>query len=230
MKRAVIINGVSAPVDGRHFMMEWLQKNGFRVQTVEPMRGETIGVVKEEPEVIIAWSLGGFLAPKLAEKFPKAKLILVATSARAAPDGKMARLFYEAVKRDFGQKLLYWGLRLPKKWLVGGYQKILKTEEGGGQRWVTLMDNVMFFRKLSKERIREVVGIIISTDNRELLRRLKNKTLIFGGENDTFMPVKLEKEMNGLVEGSKLVITEGGHFNAVDEKYLGEIGKFLGVK
>lgn len=225
-----MINGVAAPVTADHFLMNWLEKNGYKVQVVEPMLGETIEVVKEEPEAILAWSLGGFLAPKLAEKYPKAKLILIATGARAAPKDKMTQILFDLVKGTGGVKVLYWSLRLPKSWLAGGYKKMIRLQENDHGIGKILIDNIEFFRRLPVNRIYEVVELLKKVDNNELLKKLRNKTLVIGGENDSIMPKELAVEMNELVRGSKLVITEGGHFNAVDDRYLEEIGKFLGVK
>jgi len=93
-----------------------------------------------------------------------------------------------------------------------------------------LAENIDFFRSLPLARVKEVMRFLERVDNRELLKRLRNRTLIFGGQNDGLMPVALAQEMNGLIKDSRLVMTEGGHFDTVHDDYLGEIGKFLGVK
>jgi len=229
-KSAVVINGIAAPMTGDHFMIKWFRNAGYEVKTVEPMAGETIEKIKEEPAVIIGWSLGGILAPKLAEKYPKAKLIMMATGARVAPGEQTAQILFDLVKNDWGVKFLYWGLRLPEDWLTAEYKKINRMPEGEGGVWKLLIDNIEFFRSLPEERIREVVGILEQTDNRQLLAGLTNKTLIFGGEVDDLMPLSLVKEMKALVKDSRLVVTKGNHFDVVRERQLAEIGKFLGVK
>jgi pimeloyl-[acyl-carrier protein] methyl ester esterase len=227
MKRAVIINGVAAPVTSEHFLVNWLQNNGFKVQTIEPMLGEDIDKIHIEPEVIIGWSLGGLLAPKLAEKYPKAKLILISTGPKLGPKDKMAKTMFDVVKQGWGIKILYLGLRLPKKWLTISYKRINRMSDENGGVGKLLLENVDFFRGLSEERIRGVIQTLKETDNRQLLPRLKNKTLIFGGEDDKLMPIDLAKEMNKLIKNSRLVVTKGGHFNVITEYNLEVIGSFL---
>ena len=228
MKLAVLINGIATPVGKEHFLVNWFQKNGYDVKVIEPLLGENALSVNKEPEAIIAWSLGGLLAPKLAKKYPKAKLILIASGAKVEPKEKTAKILFKTVKSNLGQNLLYLGFRLPKNWLVLGYKKInqMSGNKAGIER--LLIENVDFFRGLKKETIKEVVEMLRKIDNRKLLAKLKNKTLIIVGKKDTLMPISLAKEMNELIRGSQLKITTGSHFDTIDERDLKEIGEFLG--
>jgi len=229
-KIAVVINGIAAPMTGDHFLIKWLKNAGYEVKTVEPMAGETIEKIKDAPAVIIGWSFGGMLAPKLAEKYPKAKLIMIATGARVEPIEQTAQILFDLVKNDWGVKFLYWGLKLPEEWLTMEYRKLNRMPESEGGVWKLLIDNIEFFRGLSMGRIGEVVGILAQTDNRELLAKLTNKTLIFGGKDDKLMPISLVKEMKELIANSRLVVTEGNHFDVVREEQIVEMAKFLEVK
>ena len=100
-----MINGLAAPVTGDHFLVKYLRNAGYEVEVIEPALGETIEKVKYEPQVIIAWSLGGLLAPKLAEKYPRSKLILIATGASVEPADPTAKKLFEVVQKDWGVRL-----------------------------------------------------------------------------------------------------------------------------
>lgn len=76
----------------------------------------------------------------------------------------------------------------------------------------------------------QVFRKVVPFDQTEELKQIKIPTLILWGKNDEHVPLRIAKEMNQLIAGSKLeVIQNAGHQTIQDSPYLsyGIIKKFI---
>jgi pimeloyl-ACP methyl ester carboxylesterase len=228
-KIAVLINGLSSPIRANNFLIEWLEDLGYDVVRIEPVLSEKIDSIKYEPSVIFGWSMGGLMAPELAIKYPKAKLILAATGVKVMPNQRSARLAFEVVGTEWGMRLLGAGLRLPKSLLVNGYEQLNKIPTPGVREEYRkqMRQNINLFRKLTIEQVKYLVGYLKKVDNTELLKQLKNKTLVICGKRDRLMPISQAKKIIQLVKHSELVVSNGGHYNVIGTDELPKIKEFL---
>lgn len=78
---------------------------------------------------------------------------------------------------------------------------------------------------MSKEE--EIIDFVLTTDNTDILRKLKNKTLIFAGSNDVLMPQNLSEQLHSLLSNSRVIINHGSHFDIITEPSFLEMNKFL---
>jgi pimeloyl-ACP methyl ester carboxylesterase len=62
------------------------------------------------------------------------------------------------------------------------------------------------------EGMRKTFQKIISFDSREFLSKIKHKTLLVWGEQDTETPLWMAKELKEKIAGSRLSVIPGGHF------------------
>lgn len=224
-----MINGLASPIKKDYFLVNWLTKAGYEVVMVEPLLGDTGEDLKRSPEAIFCWSMGGLIAPKIALKYPKARLVMMATGPRVSPKETLVKLLYRVVETDWGLKVLNAGLKLPKKLLMDGYEQLNKVPDLSVRELYRkqMADNIELFRNLSQKQINDLVKFLKTADTTNLLKQIKNKTLIFCGKKDKLMPLEDSLEINKLILGSELVVTEGGHYNVVSEKELPIIEKFL---
>ncbi len=85
------------------------------------------------------------------------------------------------------------------------------------------------YRKLSPV-MKESYKKIVNEDLREYAAKIKNKTLLVYGDNDTVTPSDEEgATFNSLIAGSRLQIIRGGHFCFCEnaEEFNGEVIAFL---
>ena len=228
-KLAVLINGVSAPIKDDYFWIEWLSEWGYEVQRIEPLRQETVAMVTKTPDLIIGWSMGGLMAPILAERYPMAKLILVATGVKVEPGEAMAKMVFEMVGKEWGMKLLGVGLQLPKKLLVDTYEQLNKVPDPSlKEKYRQQMSvNIDMFRSLPEKYLNELILFLKVVDNTEMLKNIMNKTLVMSGNKDNLMTLDSGKKLASLIKNSQFVSTMGGHYNVIGSSEKMVIKKFL---
>lgn len=235
MKRAVVINGIADKVKNIHFLTVAIRKLGYETELIDILETEQkLGNIKlkEEPQVIIGFSLGGLMAIELAEKYPGAKLILVATGCRVEPKSRWLQWLKRVCQEEWGVKLTYEGIRLlPTKWLVEAYKRVNPAPKGSGQivkdYEEDMRKNVAYFRKIPLWKWQEVTTYVNEVDNREICLQLKNKTLILAGKKDTVLGKEMGEELNRLMKNSQLVLTEGGHFDTIEKQHLKILEEWL---
>lgn len=234
MKRAVLINGVAAEVSLSHFLPNFLMENGYQIGVVNLLedknRLEKIEI-KVKPDLIIGFSLGGMVAMGVAGKYPKAKLILVATGVRFNPENLWFKLLLLVTKQRKLVEMMRKMIFIPEKLLIPIYEKVnpvpVRDDQVKMQYQRDMTGNIRFFRKVSLAKWLEIAEFCQKTDTTGVATEIKNETLIFSGEKDGLMAVSLGKEMNKLIKNSRLVVTKGGHFNVITKYNLEVIGSFL---
>ena len=228
-KLAVMINGLSAPIKDSYFLIGKLERLGYEVIRIEPILSEGLAKVVVEPSLIFGWSMGGFLAPDLALKYPRAKLILVGTGVRVNPSEATARALFEMIGKEWGLKLLGASLDLPDAMLLKGYEQLNRIPDPEVQEKYRqqMEENINLFRKLPEDQLKYLIEFLRGVDNENKLKKIKNKTLVFCGKRDKLMPINEGQKIANLIENSMLVLTDGGHYNVIGEKELPIIEKFL---
>ena len=234
MKRAVIINGVAAEISMLHFLPEFLENKDYEVRLINildekyRLRKLRIGF---RPDLIIGFSLGGMVAMKVARRYPRAKLLLVATGVRLDPENIWFKLLFRVVKIKGMLRRMQKMIFVPRKLLIPIYEKVnpipLIDKAVQAQYRQDMSDNIDFFRKVGLTKWLEILRFCRRIDLAKIASRLRNETLIFSGEKDGIMAVGMGKEMKQLIKNSQLVVTEGGHFNAITKDDLKVIGEFV---
>ena len=73
---------------------------------------------------------------------------------------------------------------------------------------------------------------IVNTNLDEFARKIRQKTLIFWGENDRETPLYMAKRLGRYIKNSRLVKVKGGHFAFIEEKlqFVSAVKEFLKEK
>jgi len=87
--------------------------------------------------------------------------------------------------------------------------------------------NLQCIKDISPKKEKELIELAFSVNNKDLLNKTKNKSLIFSGVNDQIMPLKVGKMLNCFLVNSSLVVTRGAHFNVFTKENLGDLDRFL---
>jgi esterase/lipase len=179
------------------------------------------------PDVIIGISLGGLILPSVALKYPKAKLIFIASGASVNPKSNLlkrlikaktsARLFGLTLALPYPALAYLYTLLIP---LIGGSEKLAEYQKDK-------LLNLMAIKTITPDKNREIFRFITQVNNIPILSKLKQKTLILSGKDDVLMPISEAEKLNNLVKNSKLVNTEAEHFNVVSFTTVNEVEKFL---
>lgn len=241
MKTVVIFHGFPEALSkSKSLVFAYFLKNKYRIIMPDLMSKDTVfgqdEIIKSvlvslkgrKPEVIVGISMGGFLAPFLAKEFPKSKLVLIGTGPKLKTDIPVYNWLVRLESKD--ERLL----------LV----KLLKLTPRGLYRWVYYffnkndLDDKINYRKRADENYDEVFGLpdkelreflkfAGKVDNTKLLRKLSNKTIIFGGNFDKIMPAELSIKMSKLMKNSKLVISNRLHYDVFIREDYDYLDKFL---
>ena len=182
----------------------------------------------DEPDVIIGMSIGGLIAPHIAERYPKSKLILVATGTKFNPKSQFIKWFV----RNKRVGTFFCGILklIPKSFLYQVY-KILNPFYGGANDFVLyeedMKKNVDGIIQMKSNKLNEIMKFAKRIDNKDVLKRLNNSTLILSGKKDIFMPETEAIELSRQIKEGKLVLTDKSHFNVLSKDSLAIIDNFL---
>jgi pimeloyl-ACP methyl ester carboxylesterase len=182
------------------------------------------------PDVIMGISMGGLLAPQIARDYPKAKMILIATGPKLKPKDATFNLLIALAKNKRMINALNIVKILPKEFLFGFYG-IVNPFKGNAQEKPAYMEdmknNFKYMLSIPVSKEGEIADLISKIDNTELLKTLKNETLIFAGKNDSLMPQDPESELTKLLPNSRIVVSHGSHWDVISEPSFVEMKKFL---
>jgi len=182
----------------------------------------------KKPDVIVGISMGGLLAPHLAKLFPESKLMLIGT---AAYFKTKISLYNWLVKLEAGDErlILVRLLKLTPKWLYGFFYKLVNKNKDLTDREMQSRadENYEKVFEVPINEIKEILKMVRGTNNLKILWQMPNKTLIIAGKHDKIMPVQLSKEMNSVMKNSKLMVSEGFHYDVFGEVDYAYVDNFL---
>lgn len=234
MRKVLIINGVGSRIDEEHILIKFLKEKEYLIKAVNTL-DETVNINKieidEEPDLLVGFSLGGLVVKRMAIKYPKSKLILVATANRVAPDNIWFKLTFALVQFDWGLDLASIILKINVAWIIKIYKFCCPTdkldEETDKGYEKAMMENINYFRGITKHKWRELINFMNTTDTSDVCKEIKNKTLILSGAKDGIMLLRYGEEMSRLITNSQMEITSGGHYDVISNSSLKVIEKFI---
>jgi len=234
----LIIHGWPQPVGEKDLIYQYFRQKGYRVfcpylfkmkkcfSLLEVKRELVTCLGGKKPEVIVGISVGGLIMPSLAMDYPKAKLVFVATGTCFAPDNWLAKYGVRWCNKGVIRIIK----RVGERWLLRFYRIVNPNRcwnDKESQPDGMLKDNLAKTLALSEERIAEIIDTVGKIDNREILKTLKNKAIIFSGDKDMVMPAEHGRKIASLMRNSQLKILSGKHYNLIGEEMFGTLDGFL---
>lgn len=238
----LILHGFPQSLNNNHVIYRYFKKRGYTI--VKPnlfdekfsfVNGKYIEEIEKpfkgsKPDVIVAYSFGGLLAPHIAKRYPDAKLVLIATGPSLNISFGLFGLIYQLARIKVILYLFNVFKYLPKKIQFFIYQLILPFR-GNRSEFAEyeedMKSNVESLITIPFDKQVDLINFINKTNNTSILKTLRNKTLIFAGENDLLMPLVLSQELYHLVKGSALRVSRGEHFDVFTEDDYRELDEFL---
>lgn len=188
---------------------------------------------RRTPDIIIAVSFGGLLAPIFASRYPQAHLLMVATGPRVDMDVHVYDRLVKKGNTKFLRLLFGISRRVPTGMFRTFYRVINPFRARYQNRkfyYENIVETFNNFKKIPPNKIEELALFIRSIDNRKSLNNLKNKTLIITGDRDLMMPRRLSFEMQKLIKNSQLMDNTGRlHFDVFDERDFAKVDDFLEI-
>lgn len=184
-----------------------------------------------KPDVIVGISLGGLLAPTIVKDYPNAKLVFVASGAKMETKSESFKALLELAKKKQFNTIFQMLKFVPQRILFNIYELINPFRGDENQRKIYVEDmkkNFRYIISIPIEEEKEIIDFVNSVDNRELLKTLKNRSLIFSGRNDLMMSGSDGARLEDLLPNSNFIINDRGHFNVFTEANFKDLDKFLG--
>jgi esterase/lipase len=240
-KIAVILHGYPAPENQSTPIWKCLEQLGYEVILPRYLESEDRFSIEwfekeideelmgRKPDVMVGVSMGGFILPYVAKKFPQAKLIFVATGLRMKAK---LRPFQWVIKWAAGQKnddVVKLIIGLPEAVMGRGYSLVHHSKDPSKQEFLA-MDKKSIIDALKRsvpQRHREVARFMINTNTAEIVKGLQNQALVISGVLDEIMPLELGKELSDTMTNCKLVAVNAQHYETLNDEALSEVRKFL---
>lgn len=181
------------------------------------------------PDVILGISMGGLLAPHIAQKYPKSKLILIATGPVLESNSIGFNVLFRLINIPIFQSIFNLFRYIPRN-LIYQIYKIFNPVRDISLHEEYIIDmktNVDVMLSVPVKKHAEIAQFISRVDNTHMLQNLHNKTVIFSGQNDSMMPNKLGNLLGELIHNSQVIVTKGSHFNVFNGKNFSDVSKFL---
>lgn len=183
-----------------------------------------------KPDVIVGIAFGGLVVPIIAQEYPQAKLVFIASTPKMKPESKSLKIIVDLAKNKNYFQILDKIKFFPQKIFFNVYNFIMLLSGSSDDRDRYLSDmkiNIDYILDIPLSEESEVVKFVTTTDNTEILKSLKNKTIIFSGKNDLLMPNDNENGFKKLLKNSILIETEGGHFGVFTKDNFQDLHAFL---
>ncbi len=241
-KTVLILHGWPQPVEKGSMYYEYFENKKYNVVSPRLFNKEFVLTENEakkyieqqlngkKPDVIIGISMGGLLVPVIAKNYPDAKLIFIASGPKIQSDAPGFNTVLYLAKNKNILRFLNLLKFMPQKVLFGFYELINPFKGNVDDRKVYIEDmkkNFKYIINIPVDEEREIVNFVAITDNTNLLKTLKNKSLIFSGKNDLMMPANPEINLNNLLINSQLIVNDGGHFNVFTDANFKDLDNFL---
>lgn len=239
-KTALILHGFPQPVgasDG--YLIKYLQNKEYEVCCPYLLEGDwdfnwqniTKHIIQKLndkiPDVVIGISMGGLFLPNLAKNWPNAKLIFLASGPNLnLPNTVMLPI--NMIQTDMGYHLIKLILKIPDNVLVKAYGLLDRWIEGPGEHDQSdLQSNVYYMRLVSKKRVKELVKLLKTVDNSDILQKMQNPSLVINGKFDVLMGASQGKALSVLLSNNKYIENTRSHFNVFTKNDLKHLDEFL---
>ncbi|MFH1398635.1 MAG: alpha/beta hydrolase [Candidatus Woesearchaeota archaeon] len=239
MPRVLIIHGFPQRFSKDHILYSFFKPRGYDITAPSLFSGFTfklencIGhLIKSlhgnTPDVIVGLSLGGLIAPHIAEKYPGSKLVLVGTGTRFSPPSKLVKLIVTHRKISL---ILFSIIKIcPKSLLYFLYKSINPhiTDALGTPTYHKDMEkNIVSLTQISNSKLNQILSFITTIDNQDICSRLSNPTLILGAQYDNMIGKSESILLSQKIINSKVDVIEADHFNVLSLDSLRIIDAFL---
>ncbi len=186
------------------------------------------------PDVILAFSLGGLIAPFIASKYPNSKLVMIATGPRIEVGIKPYNYLIKNLNSKY-LKLIHKGFNyLPLKVykiMFDFFNPYRGISERKSNYYRDIEDTFAMFKRHKLEKLKEILLFARLTDTAEVLKKLENRTLIIIGGNDVLMPNKLSFELKDYIKDCQLIENKDRlHFEVFDDRDFENLDEFLNSK
>jgi pimeloyl-ACP methyl ester carboxylesterase len=96
-------------------------------------------------------------------------------------------------------------------------------------KWYELDKRYNFdsIRTMGAKKQMQIFDFLSKTENAEILKKIRNRTMILAGTTDVLMPVGGSLELNRLIKGSRLITVDKSHYGVIEAKSLEKIAGFL---
>lgn len=241
-KCVLILHGFPQPINKSHVGYKYFQERDYDIvkpdlfdEKFDYANGGFVKSIKKElgyrkPDVIAAYSFGGLLAPYIAKEYPNAKLVLIATGPYLNIKPGLFRSVFYLARNKLILRLLNLYKYLPKNIQTFLYQKIMPYRGKKSDYQVyreDMNDNIKSLVKIPFSKQVDMLNFLNKTDNSDLLKKLTNKTLIFGGTSDILMPKELSEKLHKLIKDSILKVNKGEHFDVFTVSVYEDLDNFL---
>lgn len=244
-KVVVILHGWPRPMMVDYQLYKFFRDRNYEVVAPHYLEGKesfspdvVVKVIQDRlkghvPDVIVGYSLGGLVLPYVAHHYPEAKLVIIGSGTRFNPTLRALGVLDAMMSRKIGWRIARQVKNLPRKsleWLLRKAYPFIQGSDVDKEMYeMGIVENVYsLVNELPAGREVEVINFIRTCDNRELLRTLPNKSLIFSGELDSVMPAFLGEELRECLQNSRIVRGKTYHHNLLNQKNIREIDSLLG--
>ena len=235
MKTVLIIHGWPCYVEENHPLVRFFQEQDYKVlapklflqkYTKENIIKQLKDSLKKEPNVIIGISLGGIVAQIFSKKFPKSKLILIATGPYFKPKlNWFFRFLYKSRLSDIVFLLIK---ILPLNLIIFFYSLITPFMKVNYKDYKNnMINNIHSMKNVSYKIYREIFQFALNTNTENQLKNIKNKTLIITGKNDIAMPFELSELLKQKIPKSELYVNNKSHHNLINSETIKKVKKFV---
>ena len=241
-KVTLILHGWPQSDLSEHPLYLHLIKSGYEVLVIDLFNSEivltpenVVGKVgfllkNRNLDAIFGISIGGLLLPHVARRYPQAKLVFIASGSYFRPNVVLFRSAIDLLQRKKLFTIASFVLHLPN-WLIEFIYQKLNPYQGDEQERIEylkdMIKNIRLIKGIPNQKEWDIVRFVSRVDNTEILKTLKNESLIINGKHDLLMPQEAGELLHKYLVNSKLIITEGEYFNVFGEKNLKQVDEFL---
>jgi pimeloyl-ACP methyl ester carboxylesterase len=235
MKTALLIHGWPCYFEDKDEIIRSFQKLGYKViapklfldeYNIQKIISEIDIFLDKDPDVILGFSLGGIIAQIISEKYPKSKLILVATGPYLKPSSSKLFKFFINSKASDAAFFIVKILPVPASVL---FYRITNLFTGSDYKTYKedMKKNILSIKKIKFKTYKKIFDFLLDVDTSDILPKLKNHTLIISGKKDFAMPLELSILLHKNIKNSTLKKYDSAHYQILNKKTIKEIEIFV---